>query len=45
MAGPLLADWLGAGLTAEEAVAQRANGITVDQAAALRALRAGEDPD
>jgi hypothetical protein len=36
-----LADWIGAGLSAAEAVAQRASGVTVEQAAALRALRRG----
>ncbi len=36
-----VADWLGAGLSAAEAVEQRASGITVEQAAALRALRRG----
>jgi hypothetical protein len=36
-----VADWLGAGLTPEEAVAQREAGVTVEQAAALRALRRG----
>jgi hypothetical protein len=38
-----VADWIGAGLTATEAFEQRANGVTVEQAAALRALRL-EDP-
>jgi hypothetical protein len=36
-----VADWLGAGLSPEEAVAQRESGVTVEQAAALRALRRG----
>jgi hypothetical protein len=36
-----VADWLGAGLTPTEAVEQRAAGVTVEQAAALRALRRG----
>jgi hypothetical protein len=36
-----VADWIGAGLSSAEAVTQRANGVTVEQAAALRALRRG----
>jgi hypothetical protein len=36
-----VAEWIGAGLTSAEAVTQRANGVTVEQAAALRALRRG----
>lgn len=36
-----VADWLGAGLSPAEAVAQREAGVTVEQAAALRALRRG----
>jgi hypothetical protein len=36
-----VADWLGAGLSPAEAVAQRESGVTVEQAAALRALRRG----
>lgn len=36
-----VADWLGAGLSPAEAVEQRAAGVTVEQAAALRALRRG----
>jgi hypothetical protein len=40
-----LADWIGAGLDPDEAVAQRAKGITVDHAAALRALRRGDRPE
>jgi hypothetical protein len=36
-----VADWIGAGLTPEEAVGQRAKGITAVHAAALRALRDG----
>lgn len=36
-----VANWLGAGLTAAEAVKQRKSGVTVEQAAALRALRRG----
>jgi hypothetical protein len=39
-----VADWLGAGLTPAEAVAQRESGVTVEQAAALRALRRGGGP-
>jgi len=34
---------MGAGLTADEAALQRSNGITAEQAAALRALR--DEPD
>jgi hypothetical protein len=37
-----VADWIGAGLTSMEALKQRAEGITVEQAAALRALRRQE---
>lgn len=36
-----VADWIGAGLSAREAVEQRASGVTQEQAAALRALRRG----
>jgi hypothetical protein len=36
-----LSDWLGAGLSAAEAVEQRKSGVTQEQAAALRALRRG----
>jgi hypothetical protein len=39
-----VADWLGAGLTADEAAAQRARGITAEQAAALRVLPTGDEP-
>lgn len=38
-----LADWIGAGLGPDEAVVQRSKGITVEHAAALRALRKDED--
>jgi hypothetical protein len=34
-----VADWIGAGLSPQEAADQRARGITAEQAAALRALR------
>ncbi len=37
-----VADWIGAGLTPKEAAGQRVKGITVERAAALRALR--DDP-
>ena len=34
-----VADWMGAGLSPEEAAEQRANGVTVERAAVLRSLR------
>lgn len=34
-----VADWLGAGLTPQEATRQKADGVTVEQAAVLRSLR------
>jgi hypothetical protein len=37
-----VADWIGAGLSAAEAVKQRGEGVTVEQAKALRALRNAE---
>ena len=37
-----VADWIGAGLTSTEALKQRSDGITAEQAAALRALRRQE---
>lgn len=37
-------DWIGAGLSAQEAVEQRTEGITTEQAAALRALRQEDAP-
>jgi hypothetical protein len=37
-----MAEWIGAGLGASEALEQRGNGITVEHAASLRALRVGE---
>lgn len=37
-------DWIGAGLSPAEAVAQRADGVTAEEAAALRALRRDEAP-
>jgi hypothetical protein len=40
-----LAEWIGAGLSPAEAVEQRANGVTTEQAAALRALRQGSDDE
>ena len=40
-----VADWLGAGLSAREAVEQHARGITVQQAATLRALRRDAGPE
>ncbi len=39
-----VAEWIGAGLSASEAFEQRASGVTVEHAAALRALRL-EDPE
>ena len=39
------AHWIGAGLSAAEAVEQRARGITAEHAASLRALRQDEAPD
>jgi hypothetical protein len=36
--------WIGAGFTPEEATAQRAEGVSADRAAVLRALRALEEP-
>jgi hypothetical protein len=42
---PEFADWIGAGLSAREAVEQRARGITAEHAASLRALRRDEAPE